>query len=209
MATLPVPALRGRPKSAQADRAIIVATLGLLEEQGYAGLTMAGVAERAGVSTATLYRRISSKEELVVGALATLVPDRPPSDTGSLEGDLHETLQRIGEGLTGDRGQLLLGLASEIIRHPALAEAVRARFQRPMQDDVTAMLSRAAERGEIPRPVDTRVTIALIVGPLHYWLLSGETITPAVVDTVLPMVLRGLGAAPAEGTAPSPSRSHC
>lgn len=156
---------------------------------------MAGVAERASVSTATLYRRISSKEELVVGALAALVPDHPPTDTGSLEGDLRETLQRIGESLTGDRGQLLLSLASEIIRHPALAEAVRARFQRPMQEELAAMLSRAAGRGELPGPTDTRVTVALIVGPLHYWLLSGETITPAVVDTLLPMVLRALGAA--------------
>jgi AcrR family transcriptional regulator len=195
MTAIPVPAVRGRPKSAKADRAIIDATLGLLEEQGYAGLTMAGVAERAGVSTATLYRRISSKEELVVGTLAAIVPDHPPTDTGSLEGDLRQTLRRIGENLSGDRGRLLLGLAGEIIRHPALAEAVRGRLQRPMQDNLTAMLDRAAERGEIPLPANTQAAIALIVGPLHYWLLSGETIRPAVVETLLPMVLRALGAA--------------
>jgi AcrR family transcriptional regulator len=165
-----------------------------LEEQGYAGLTMAGVAERAGVSTATIYRRISSKEELVVGALATLVPDRPPADTGSLEGDLREMLRRMGEHMSGDQGRLLLGLAGEIIRHPALAEAVRARLQLPMRENLAAMLGRAIERGEIPRPADTDVAIAVVVGPLHYWLLSGETTSPAIVDTLVPMVLRALGA---------------
>jgi len=188
------PALRGRPKSAKANQAIVTATLCLLEEVGYAKLTMAGVADRAGVSTATLYRRISSKEELVVGALAMLVPERLPTDTGSLEGDLRETLSRIAEHLSGDQGRLLLGLAGEIVRHPALAEAVRARLQLPMQVNLAAMLARAAERGEIPPAADAQVSIALIVGPLHYWLLSGQEIRPGVVEMLVPRILRALGA---------------
>jgi len=194
--TAPTPALalRGRPRSTEADHAIVAATLSLLEGQGYAGLTMAGVAERAGVSTATLYRRWSSKEELVVGALAALVPDRPPTDTGTLEGDLRETLRRMGEHMSGDRGRLLLGLAGQMIRHPALAEAVRARLGLPMEESLVAMLERAAARGEIPPPADTQVAIALLVGPLHYWLLSAQTITPDVIDTLAPMLLRALGA---------------
>jgi AcrR family transcriptional regulator len=194
--TAAAPALiaRGRPRSAMADRAIVTATLALLEEHGYAGLTMAGVAERAGVSTATLYRRWSSKQELVVGALAAVIPDQPPSDTGTLEGDLRETLRRIGEHLSGDQGRLLLGLASEIIRHPALAEAVQARLGRPMQDNLADMLDRAAVRGEIAPLADTQAAVALIIGPLHYWLLSAQTVTPTVIDTLVPMILRALQA---------------
>jgi AcrR family transcriptional regulator len=184
---------RGRPRNPDVDRAIVAATLTLLEELGYAGVTMSGVAERAGVSTATLYRRISSKEELVVDALATLVPDRPPADTGTLEGDLSETLRRMGEHLSGERGRLMLGLAGEILRHPGLAEALRARLSAPMQRNLAAMLDRAVTRGEIPRPADVNVVIALIVGPLHYWLLSGEAIRPGVIETLVPMLLRSLG----------------
>lgn len=185
---------RGRPRSVDADRAILSATLTLLEEQGYSGLTMAGVAERAGVSTATLYRRCSSKEELVVGALATLVPDRPAADTGSLEGDIRDLLRRVGERMGGDRGRLLLGLASEMIRHPALAEAGRDRLSMPMRQNLHALLERATERGEIAAPEDTQVAIALLVGPLHYWLISGETISRGVIETLVPMLARALGA---------------
>jgi AcrR family transcriptional regulator len=192
--TAPTLSARGRPRSTDADRAIVATTLKLLEELGYAGVTMSGVAEQAGVSTATLYRRFSSKEELVVDALATLVPDRPPSDTGTLEGDLRETLGRMGEHLSGERGRLMLGLAGEIFRHPALAEAVRARLTAPMQRNMRAMLDRAVFRGEIPRPTDDSVVIALIVGPLHFWLLSGETIRPGVIETLVPMLLQSLGA---------------
>jgi AcrR family transcriptional regulator len=198
VAATPVVPVRGRPRSADADRAIVHATLSLLEEHGYAGLTMTGVAERAGVSTATLYRRWSSKEELVVGALASLVPERAPTDTGSLEGDLRETLSRMSETMSGDRGRLLLGLAGEVTRHPALAEAMRARFSISMQDSLATMLDRAAQRGEIPPPADPQVAVALIVGPLHYWLLSGETSSPALVESLVPMVLRALGAAGCE-----------
>ncbi len=184
---------RGRPRSADCDRAIVAATLGLLEDHGYAGLTMGAVAERAGVSTATLYRRSSSKEDLVVGALATLVADQPAVDTGSLEADLRAMLGRMVEHLSGDRGRLLLGLVGEVLRHPALADEVRARLSQPVRHDIRAMLDRAKGRGEILRCVEDEVAIALLVGPLHYWLVSGETITDNVIDSLVPMLLRALG----------------
>lgn len=187
---------RGRPRSVEADRAIVGATLALLEEVGYTQLTMAGVADRAGVSTATLYRRVTCKEELVVGALQSIVPDRPPVDTGSLEGDLREVLARMGETLGGRHGRLLLSLAGETVRHPTLGEAVRARLSAPLRESLVAMLARAVDRGEIPPPADSELALGLVLGPLHYRLLvSGEAITPEVLDRLVPMLLRGLGAA--------------
>ena len=67
-----------------------------------------------------------------------------------------------------------------------------------MQDNLADMLDRAAATGGDPRSADTQAAIALIIGPLHYWLLSAETITPAVIDTLVPMVLRALGTAPSK-----------
>ena len=57
----------GRPRSAEADEAILRAALELLAEDGYRALTMERVRERSGVGKATLYRRYGSKEELVRG----------------------------------------------------------------------------------------------------------------------------------------------
>ena len=186
---------RGRPRSAEADRAINEATLALLEEGGYRQLTMAGVAERAGVSTATLYRRVSSKEDLVVGALASMVPDRPPVDTGSLAGDLTETLNRIAGTLGGSGGRLLLALSGETVRHPQLGEAVRTRLTAPFSDNLLAMLDRAVARGEIPPLEDPRLALNVVLGPLHYRLLvSDEPIGARVVARLVPMLLRALGA---------------
>ena len=77
----------GRPRSAQADEAILQATLELLATDGYRRLTIEAVRERAGVGKATIYRRYGSKEELVSAAIAHLNSDIPlPDDTGSLQG---------------------------------------------------------------------------------------------------------------------------
>ena len=93
LAVLPAPP--GRPRSPEADRAIRDATVELLTRDGYANLTMSGVAAAAGVSTATLYRRWSSKLELVVGVLKARAEERPMPNTGSLAGDCRSLLRSL------------------------------------------------------------------------------------------------------------------
>ena len=88
----------GRPRSAEADEAILQAALELLAENGYRALTMERVRERSGVGKATLYRRYGSKEELVRAAIVHLNADVPLPDTGSLVGDFAATAQTILAG---------------------------------------------------------------------------------------------------------------
>jgi AcrR family transcriptional regulator len=186
---------RGRPRSASADLAIVTATLELLERGGYGQLTMAGVAERAGVSTATLYRRVASKEELVVGVLRSLVPERPPVDTGSLEDDLRETLHRIAGTLGGSAGRLLVGVVGEAAGHPALQEVVESRLIAPGRELMLAMLERGVSRGEIPALADPDLAVSLILGPLHYQLIvSHSRLAPDSLDRLVPMLLAALSA---------------
>ena len=74
----------GRPRSAEADEAILEAAIELFAEVGLDGLTVEGVAARAGVGKATIYRRYPSKVDLVVAAARcfTQGPTSPP-DTGT------------------------------------------------------------------------------------------------------------------------------
>ena len=94
------PAGPGRPRSQEAHRAILKATLELLGEQGFRGLTMERVAERAGVGKTTIYRRWPSQTELVAEAIGQIRPPSAPADSGSLEGDLgglmREQRERVG-----------------------------------------------------------------------------------------------------------------
>src|ERR1700745_3810209 len=108
-------AARGRPRSAEADAAIQEATVDLLVTEGYAGLTMSGVAHRAGVSTATLYRRWRSKLDLVVDVLAMRAEESPVPDTGTLEGDCRAMLRTLVDKVrTTQTTPIMAGLVGEI-----------------------------------------------------------------------------------------------
>src|SRR5579864_4738110 len=78
----------GRPRDPGYDKAILGATLEILFEKGYAGLTIDGVAAKTGVGRPTIYRRWASKPALVIAALSQSVGLSPTPDTGTLRDDL-------------------------------------------------------------------------------------------------------------------------
>src|SRR5205814_8491110 len=82
------PARGGRHRNRACDETILAATLEILGEVGYEALTIAAVIERAGVSSATLYRRFTAKHDLVAAAIGSLLAEPAHVDTGSLAGDV-------------------------------------------------------------------------------------------------------------------------
>ncbi|WP_067722761.1 TetR/AcrR family transcriptional regulator [Nocardia yamanashiensis] len=196
---------RGRPRDAARDQAILDATLAVLAETGYGGLTTAAVATRAGVSTATLYRRWSSKEALVVAAASTYgehAGDAP--DTGSLEGDLRTILRAKAVVSTGPSGMLLRALIGEASHNGVLAEAMAAAFLQPVRDRVGEAVRRGVERGEIAAVENADLIGDLVIGPVMSRFFF-TTSTPdafdaadaeRIADGLLPLVLRALGATP-------------
>ena len=185
--------VRGRPRSVEADRAITDAVLALLAEVPFGDITMAGVAARAGVSTATLYRRYASKEALVVDAIEAGADRDDPPDTGTLEGDLRSFLRRAMSRMDDRRG-VFLALSGELARHPSLATEVRERLTEPANQRVRTMLERAVARGEIPAVADMDLAIAIIVGPLHYrMVVTGDPLSNRVADRLAALALRALG----------------
>jgi len=113
---------RGRPRDPSVDEAIIAATLELLDEQGYAGLSLAEVALRAGVSRTALYRRWDSKAQLVVEAMVSRVPAGGPLDTGSTRGDLLAYTQQLAATFRRTpAARALPGLVAAIATDPSLA----------------------------------------------------------------------------------------
>ncbi|SIO90948.1 TetR/AcrR family transcriptional regulator [Nocardiopsis sp. JB363] len=194
---------RGRPRDAGRDRALMDATLAELTLNGYSGLTTAAVARRAGVSTATLYRRWRSKQDLVVGAAQAwaenLGPDR---DTGALPGDMGALLHDKAAALQGSSGLLLRAVLGEAAHNRALADVLFDAFVLPLQDRVLALLERAVHREEIP-PVDDPLVVAeMVIGPMvsHTFLLpadQGHDPGGDIADRLLPYLLRALGHRPA------------
>ena len=101
----------GRRRDPSRDEAILAATLATFAEEGYAGVSIEGVAARAGVGKATIYRRCASKAQLVVEAVrvGACLNDHLP-DTGDLRSDLASMLRAMVQRLRSDddfRGQRL------------------------------------------------------------------------------------------------------
>jgi AcrR family transcriptional regulator len=165
-------------------------------EDGYDGLTMAGVAQRGRVSTATLYRRYESKVDLVVGCITTLKDELDqPFDTGTLREDLRVLAREGCESFSNEGGALMRALIGEVQRNPELAAAVRERVLAHRTDNVRRMIDAAVERGEIRAPVDSDLAMEMIVGPFIFRrLVSGEPLDERFADHLVQLALRLLGA---------------
>jgi len=191
---------RGRPRSTEADEAIRRAAIDLLADEGYDGLTMAGVAGAAGVSTATLYRRWRSKEDLVAGVLREAADETAVPDTGSLLGDCRAVLQDYLVDVDQRvAARILAGLVGEMSRNPALADAFRRNLVAPRRAAFKAILRRARQRGEVAPGVDDDLAIDLLFGPVHHRLLvTGQPLTPRIADRLAQLVVRAVSTGASE-----------
>lgn len=183
----------GRPRSEEAHQAILDATLELLVEVGFSGLTVEGVASRAGVGKATIYRRWASKIPLIVEAFGQL-PGFEDRDTGSLAEDLKQMLKRYLEVFnTTALSAVLPSLAGERFHNPELSvlfEPVSKNRRQPL----LAAFDRARERGEIPSDIDIELAADLVVGPIAVALFfKGGRLKPEMVTPMVDLALAGLG----------------
>lgn len=175
-----------------AHQAILDATLELLGEVGFSALTVEGVAQRAGVGKATIYRRWPSKLPLVVEAFGEL-PAFEDVDTGSLQADLEAMLtQYLKNFLATPLAMVYPSLAAERRHNPELGELLDPLLKnrrRPLD----AALRRAVARGELPEQLDLELASDLVVGPIAVRLFfRGMQIKPDMVAPMVRMALDGI-----------------
>jgi AcrR family transcriptional regulator len=189
-----VPARRGRPRSQQADRAILEAATQILAERGFGGMTMEEVASRAGVGKATIYRRWPSRGTLALDAfLAEFRRQQPPTDTGTLRGDLLAALRAWIRSVTRtSAGPILAGLIAEAQQDPELAVAWRERVVERLRVQHRAILDRAVARGELAAETDYEVVLDLLFGAAYHRLLHGhQPLTDKFARQVVDMIVAG------------------
>ena len=182
----------GRPRDPGADHAILDASLDVLREHGFGGFTVDAVAARAGVGKATIYRRWSSKEELILAAAETVVPDVPTPDTGAIRDDLLLLAKSVATHFSSKTaGCLAADLAAEATRSSD-ARALMQRFTSARRKAAVAIVRRAIERGELRVDIDPDTLVDAIVGPIFYRArMSGASLSPRAVERVVDLALDG------------------
>ncbi|WP_395110009.1 TetR/AcrR family transcriptional regulator [Actinomadura sp. SCN-SB] len=184
----------GRPRSEEARRAILAAALDELKERGYRGLTMQGIAARAGVGKQTVYRWWPSKADVVLDAMVDMAETVVAvPDTGTLSDDLVAFLKATFR----QRGQrpILIGLMAQALLDPGFAKVFRDRFLFARRMVLRQIMERARERGEISPEMDLELAIDVVYGVLWYRLmLDHAPLDEAAGRDLAEFVLRGVSA---------------
>jgi AcrR family transcriptional regulator len=172
------------------EQEILDATLTVLAETGYDRLTMDAVATEARASKATLYRRWSSKPELVVEAVCSHKEQPATPDTGSLRGDLLEAYCGLG-GFTDARAMAVLAaVVTAMARDEEFAAIYRRDFIGPKQRAMRTVLERAVARGEVRDDADLDLLAPALPGiVLHRVFLLGDEATPDLVARVIDQII--------------------
>jgi AcrR family transcriptional regulator len=192
----------GRPRSREADAAILGVTLRLLAAQGYQALTIEAVAAAAGVGRPTVYRRYASKAELVAAALESLSPEDETPLPDDTRGALLALLGLTASALGARGGMTLVGsLLAQESRDPELVGLFRTRLFAPRHEIVREVLRRGIERGEVDPRAPLDIGIDLLFGSLLARGVAGEPPDQEFLGAVVDTVLAGVGrrAAPVRG----------
>ncbi|MDA1369047.1 TetR/AcrR family transcriptional regulator [Glycomyces algeriensis] len=193
--------MTSRRRGEELEQAILEAAFEEFRVAGYAGFTMEGVARRAGTSKPVVYRRWSSKVEILIACVASRLPEAETvPDTGSLRGDTvalvtlaHRRMRMIGQ-------TAMLGMLADVSADPEARQILVST----LVSELTTLLekavwTRAVARGELEWGHLTerlrRLPIDLVRNEfIIYGAVPAETVESIVDEVVLP-ALRARGAA--------------
>ncbi len=167
----------GRSESARI--AVLHAADNLLVEKGFAGVTIEGIAARAGVAKQTIYRWWNSKTDVL---LDTFTNDAAKRLAAVEPGDLRGYLRQLADFLLNDdAGAVLRALIGQAQHDPDLATTFRARFLAEQR-----ARDRAALANDLPADVDLDLTVDQLVGPIYYRVLvTGEPVDEKYIDALV------------------------
>lgn len=187
----------GRPRDTRIDSAVLDAAAELLAEVGYADLTVAAIAERAGTSRPAVYRRWPTLAHLVHEAAFRDSATHEPVRTGVLADDVRELVRMTAELLTTPLARVAVpGLMAEASADPTLHARLLDRFSAEGWGGIDDYLRSATESGEVRPGVDAVIVIEIVIGAaLVAMLVRGpDGLTDDWVDQTTAVVLGGISA---------------
>lgn len=187
---------RGRPRNVATQNSILSASYDLLLEGGFGAVTVEKIAERAGVSKATIYKWWPNKAAVVIdGFLAAATERLPIPDTGSAFQDLLVHATNVTRFMLSREGTIITELIGEGQFDEGLAEAYQTRYIHPRRLEARQLLERGIRNGELKDKLDIELSIDLIYGPIFYRLLvTGGPLDDAYIETLLNSVFLGIKA---------------
>jgi AcrR family transcriptional regulator len=157
----------GRPRSERAEQAILTAAIEAVGEHGIDSISCEDVAARAGVGKATLYRRWTGKEDLLIAAFASIRAPFPELRGESVREDLITLLAAIAADADDPRyAQQYALLHGAGQRYPRLVACYKEEVVKPRRELIREILRRGVRTGELRADVDVETAMLLLIGAL-------------------------------------------
>ena len=188
---------RGRPRSAEAEQAILDATLRMVGAHGVGATTIEGIAAGAGVGKTTIYRRWESKTDLIVAAVAQLAPPAVEfPDTGGFWSDMKLLAELQRQRLAGT-GLLTVAprVLSESLNDPELHKGFQDKVITPLRALIRSLIERGIERGELRADLEIEPLVDILHSiPIYRILMSrGDPDSIAEIpDAYIPLLAPGI-----------------
>jgi AcrR family transcriptional regulator len=155
----------GRPRSERAEQAILDATLDAIIECGVEGVRCEDVAARAGVGKATLYRRWTGKEDLLIAAFASIKSPLPEPVGDSVRADLTAMLTVMADDANDPRyARQFALLHDEGQRYPRLVKRYKEQVVEPRRELIRSVLRRGVTTGELRADTDVEIAMLTLTG---------------------------------------------
>ena len=179
-------------RSERVVASVLQAALTELAVVGYAALRLDDVATRAGVAKTTIYRRWSTKAELVRAAIYGAVhKDEALPDTGSLRGDMLEVLEAAMAMIATPEGRAIANMITSERADPEVEQLCRELRDEGRKHRMRVVV-RAQERGEIPKEADAILIMESVFGLVMSRLVRfGEKTDRATCERLIDLVVTG------------------
>lgn len=188
---------RTNGRSARLRQAVIESTLGLLVEQGVDQVTVAKVAERAGVHETSIYRRWGTPEKLMLDAVLGLSDSElPVPDSGSLRSDLIALAAELCTYMDTPLGLAVAQLLVSTSNDPTF-QAMQSNVWQQRLAAAGTVVDRAIARGEVAAGTDPTFVVELLVAPIHFRVLVlHEPLEPGLPVALADAILHGIAKQP-------------
>jgi len=184
----------GRPRSEETRKSILSAAYELLLEKGFQNVTVDGIAEKSGVSKATIYKWWPNKAAVVLdGFFEESEEVLQIPDTGTVRKDLFIQAKNLAAFLTSPKGKVITELIAEGQFDQNIAEEYRRRYFSPRRLISQKIFDRGIQRGELREDLDIGLSIDLIFAPIFYRLLiTGESLEIDYIEKMIEYAFWGL-----------------
>jgi AcrR family transcriptional regulator len=190
-----------RTPSASAHKKVVETAIELLAERGVEATSMDAIAEKSGVSKATIYKHWTNKEALLLEAIAEVneLRSRPKFDSGDVKADVIAVLSYRPRRRAQLREAIMRHFVAYSSRNPELSAAWREMVMDPPRRELLSLLKAGIANRELSAELDTGISLALLLGPIMYWyvFLRQKTANPrTLAETVVEAFWRAFGTNP-------------